>query len=52
MGAGIKLIELYEAVKDSGYEVLGGYCPTVGVSGFTLGGGFNWSTSPFYGSGS
>lgn len=23
MGAGIKLIEVYEAVKDSGYEVLG-----------------------------
>lgn len=29
--------------------MLGGLCPTVGVAGFTLGGGFNWMLSRYYG---
>ncbi len=41
--SGSTWIQLYEKlkVKDEQYMVLGGQCPTVGVSGFTLGGGLS-----------
>ena len=42
--------ELYEAVCGAGYPFPGGGCPTVGVAGFTLGGGWGYS-SRLYGLG-
>lgn len=41
--AGSIWLELYEGLKgeDEQYMVLGGQCPTVGVRGFTLGGGLS-----------
>ena len=47
--AGALWKEVYFALKGTGYLVVGGLCPTVSVSGFTLGGGFNWFLSRFYG---
>ena len=41
--------EVYHKLNNTGYLVIGGLCPTVSVSGFTLGGGFNWDLSRFYG---
>jgi len=43
--AGLLWKEVYEALNDKNdkYMIIGGQCPTVGVSGFTLGGGL----SPF-----
>ncbi len=49
--AGARWRDVYPYVFDTGYEVMGGQCPSVGVSGFVLGGGFNWKLSPLYGSG-
>lgn len=40
---GVKNSELYEAVSILGYPFPGGSCPTVGVSGYTLGGGWGYS---------
>ncbi|MFG2472776.1 FAD-binding oxidoreductase [Streptomyces canus] len=39
VGAGAKLIDVYRALTAKGVTVPGGSCPTVGVSGLTLGGG-------------
>jgi hypothetical protein len=39
VGAGARLIELYDAVATRGQGVPAGSCPTVGVTGLTLGGG-------------
>ncbi|MFF4381615.1 FAD-binding oxidoreductase [Kitasatospora sp. NPDC001547] len=39
IGAGARLIEVYAALADAGRLLPGGSCPTVGVSGLTLGGG-------------
>ena len=36
--------EVYEAVCGLGYPFPGGGCPTVGVAGFTLGGGWGYSS--------
>lgn len=36
--------ELYEALGEQGYPFPGGGCPTVGVVGFTLGGGWGYSS--------
>ena len=49
--AGARWRDVYPLIFDTGYEVMGGMCPSVGVSGFVLGGGFNWKLSPLYGSG-
>ena len=38
-------------MKDSGFEVMGGLSPTVGVTGFVTGAGFNWKLGAFYGCG-
>ena len=40
---GVRNRELYEAVCGAGYPFPGGGCPTVGVAGFTLGGGWGYS---------
>jgi FAD/FMN-containing dehydrogenase len=39
VGAGVKLIDLYSTLGAHGRTVPGGSCPSVGVSGLTLGGG-------------
>jgi FAD/FMN-containing dehydrogenase len=40
VGAGTQLIDLYARLAQSGVTVPGGSCPSVGVAGVTLGGGF------------
>ncbi|MEC4015705.1 FAD-binding oxidoreductase [Streptomyces sp. H27-D2] len=39
IGAGAKLIDVYEKLGASGVTIPAGSCPTVGVSGLTMGGG-------------
>ncbi|GGX24813.1 FAD-binding oxidoreductase [Streptomyces lomondensis] len=39
IGAGAKLIDVYRALTAKGVTIPAGSCPTVGVSGLTLGGG-------------
>ncbi|MFI6768835.1 FAD-binding oxidoreductase [Streptomyces sp. NPDC050355] len=39
IGAGAKLIDVYQGLAAHGVTVPGGSCPTVGISGLTLGGG-------------
>ncbi|MFG1998946.1 FAD-binding oxidoreductase [Spirillospora sp. NPDC048911] len=39
VGAGTRLIDLYDRLSRDGRGVPGGTCPTVGVAGLTLGGG-------------
>ena len=39
VGAGTRLIDMYSALAARGVLVPGGSCPTVGISGLTLGGG-------------
>jgi FAD/FMN-containing dehydrogenase len=40
VGAGTQLIDLYARLAQSGVTVPGGSCPSVGIAGVTLGGGF------------
>ncbi|WP_284646047.1 FAD-binding oxidoreductase [Paenibacillus silviterrae] len=40
LGAGYRLLSLYEALWKYRVAIPGGTCPTVGISGLTLGGGF------------
>ncbi|EGX59477.1 lipoprotein [Streptomyces zinciresistens K42] len=47
-GAGAKLIDVYRALAAKGVTIPAGSCPTVGVSGLTLGGGHG-VTSRAYG---
>ncbi|WP_327368918.1 FAD-binding oxidoreductase [Streptomyces sp. NBC_01217] len=39
IGAGAKLIDVYQGLVRHGLTIPGGSCPTVGISGLTLGGG-------------
>jgi FAD/FMN-containing dehydrogenase len=39
VGAGAKLVDVYAGLADRGVGVPGGSCPTVGISGLTMGGG-------------
>ncbi|MEV8631236.1 FAD-binding oxidoreductase [Streptosporangium sp. NPDC051023] len=39
VGAGAKLVDVYDRLAASGVSIPAGSCPTVGVSGLTLGGG-------------
>jgi FAD/FMN-containing dehydrogenase len=39
IGAGARLIDAYERLWEHGLSIPGGSCPTVGISGLTLGGG-------------
>lgn len=41
---GVRNEALYEAIGKKGYPFPGGGCPTVGVVGFTLGGGWGYSS--------
>jgi len=47
VGGGVKNRELYDAISTKGYPFPGGTCPTVGVSGYALGGGWGLSTRYF-----
>lgn len=40
VGAGVQLIDLYARLATHGVTVPGGSCPSVGIAGVTLGGGF------------
>jgi FAD/FMN-containing dehydrogenase len=40
VGAGVQLIDLYSRLAQSGVTIPGGSCPSVGIAGVTLGGGF------------
>lgn len=44
---GVRNRELYEATGKVGYPFPGGGCPTVGAVGFTLGGGWGYSSRMF-----
>ena len=44
---GVRNRELYEVVCKAGYPFPGGGCPTVGVAGYTLGGGWGYSSRLF-----
>ncbi len=39
VGAGVRLIDVYDAIAARGQGIAAGSCPTVGVTGLTLGGG-------------
>ncbi|MFE6666896.1 FAD-binding oxidoreductase [Streptomyces sp. NPDC057697] len=39
IGAGARLVDVYQGLARSGLTIPGGSCPTVGISGLTLGGG-------------
>lgn len=43
IGGGVRNRELYEVLGKAGYPFPGGGCPTVGVVGFALGGGWGYS---------
>ena len=47
VGAGASLGELYLAIASHGFTFPGGSCPTVGVSGHVLGGGYGYLARPF-----
>lgn len=47
VGGGIKNAQLYNYISQLGYPFPGGLCPTVGVSGFCLGGGWGYSARKF-----
>ncbi|MET7293435.1 FAD-binding oxidoreductase [Streptomyces griseoloalbus] len=47
IGAGAKLIDVYRALAAKGVTVPGGSCPTVGISGLTLGGGHGMTTRAY-----
>ncbi|KAJ6577762.1 FAD-binding domain-containing protein [Mycena capillaripes] len=45
VGAGTKWISVYTTLNGTGFNVVGGRNPSVGVGGFTLGGGYSWKTN-------
>lgn len=48
IGAGAKLLDVYEALWNAGHVTIpGGSCPTVGIAGLTLGGGFGLVSRKF-----
>ncbi len=47
VGGGVKNRELYDTISTKGYPFPGGTCPTVGVSGYALGGGWGLSARYF-----
>ncbi|MGL6008257.1 MAG: FAD-binding oxidoreductase, partial [Culicoidibacterales bacterium] len=47
IAGGVRNRELYETLAEYGYPFPGGGCPTVGVAGFTLGGGWGYSARLF-----
>jgi FAD/FMN-containing dehydrogenase len=47
VGAGAQLIDVYTALAARGVTVPGGSCPSVGIAGVTLGGGFGLAARHF-----
>jgi hypothetical protein len=47
LGAGSLLFPLYSELYDQGFTIPGGTCPSVGLSGLTLGGGWGMLTRPY-----
>ncbi|MFC4853330.1 FAD-binding oxidoreductase [Actinophytocola glycyrrhizae] len=47
VGAGARLMEVYSALAGAGRALPAGSCPTVGVSGLTLGGGIGVTTRKY-----
>jgi FAD/FMN-containing dehydrogenase len=47
IGAGALLLPLYTELYDQGVTIPGGTCPSVGLSGLTLGGGWGMLTRPY-----
>jgi FAD/FMN-containing dehydrogenase len=47
IGAGALLIDVYAELAKSGVTLPGGTCPTVGIAGVTLGGGFGLASRRF-----
>ncbi len=47
IGGGVRFRQLYNYIGSKGYPFPGGNCPTVGASGFTLGGGWGYSCRKF-----
>ncbi|GAA2613266.1 FAD-binding oxidoreductase [Streptomyces tubercidicus] len=47
IGAGAKLIDVYQGLGAHGVTIPGGSCPTVGISGLTLGGGHGVSSRAY-----
>src|ERR1700679_175322 len=47
VGAGAQLIDVYSALAAHGLTVPGGSCPSVGIAGVTLGGGFGLAARHF-----
>ncbi|AZM61429.1 MULTISPECIES: FAD-binding oxidoreductase [unclassified Streptomyces] len=47
IGAGAKLIDVYRALAARGVTIPAGSCPTVGISGLTLGGGHGVSSRAY-----
>ncbi|WP_026413812.1 FAD-binding oxidoreductase [Actinomadura oligospora] len=47
VGAGVRLVDLYGRLAPRGLAVPGGTCPTVSVSGLTLGGGLGATSRAF-----
>ena len=47
VGAGASLGSLYQAIAAHGLAFTGGSCPTVGISGHLLGGGYGYLARPY-----
>jgi hypothetical protein len=47
VGAGIRLIDLYDQLSRRGLTVPAGTCPTVGIAGLALGGGIGFAARKF-----
>src|ERR1700688_3980221 len=47
VGAGASLGQLYKGIAPAGFAFPGGSCPTVGVSGHVLGGGYGYLARPY-----
>ncbi|KAJ7124360.1 FAD-binding domain-containing protein [Mycena epipterygia] len=45
IGAGTKWIDVYTTLDGTGFNVVGGRNPSVGVAGLTLGGGYSWKSN-------
>ncbi|KAJ7044666.1 FAD-binding domain-containing protein [Mycena alexandri] len=45
IGGGTNWISVYTTLDGTGFNVVGGRNPAVGVGGFTLGGGYSWKTN-------
>ncbi|KAK3301730.1 uncharacterized protein B0T15DRAFT_423539 [Chaetomium strumarium] len=47
IGFGLAWTDVYDALADTGVNVVGGRVPGPGVGGFTLGGGYSWKTNQY-----